>query len=196
MLKLPTFPPIDKVTARDRRTTSASLLATDVSDDHSVCSQTLSPTPAEPDCPPSPSPAPYTVILNDPVAAPLLRRVLLTAALTTDTASLTDPTRIPALTSPARLDLETRAPRQSIFVSDTHCVDSHPVHPKATTPQNVESSIPPPSTVTLNDPVAAAFLTQIELRATTAVDIPSVKLPLTAPTVSDSRCDDRAMLLA
>ena len=193
--KQPITPPTDKTIILDRVPPPPRLLATAVSDDHCVSSHTLIPELAMPVYPRDPIPAPYIVTLADPVVAPLLPSMSLAIPAASDTASLTDPTRSPALTTAARLDPMPAVPRHCIDVSDSHQVASHPVHPIPAAPQTADKAIPAPCTVTTTDPDAAALLARIELIAPAETDRPAVTLPETSPAVADTRRDDLPELL-
>jgi hypothetical protein len=101
--------------------------STDVSDSHVLRSLALPPIPTDGEEPHTPSPAPATVTLADPVAPPLLRpkplaalqSALIDAVMLPDCAQTLSATRPACLSSPA---VSPATP-----VSDTHRLPSHAV---------------------------------------------------------------------
>ena len=78
---------------------------TDVSDCHELCSQLLQPRRAPALVDMSPTPAPYTVALAEPVAAVLARPTALTLAKGVESPLVALPTRLPAVATARALPL-------------------------------------------------------------------------------------------
>ena len=166
---------------------------TEVSDFHLV--------PSHPVCPsrpiavkaPIPSPDPCTVTDDDPVAAVLLRLVVLSMPQSMDNAMLTDPACPPAVNTAVFVP---RAPKFAMHraeVSDSHFVPSHPVCPPLTKAVSDARPNPDPCTVTDADPVPTRLLRDTADKPWISNEHPSVLLPLRSPIVTTAEALPRAL---
>lgn len=125
----------------------AALHTIELSDTHIVLKQPLSPmrSAPSPESQKRPSPLPYTVMLNDPLAAALVPYTPLTETGENDKLSLTLPVdEEPALRSIPRLLTRDDAARHAVQVSDTHLLLSQPLRPALTPPVYDARPIAPP----------------------------------------------------
>ena len=181
---LPCRSPADKETLFEVDSAWPILHRIDVSDSHSLASHTLPPTLPIDDHPATPRPAPTTVRLADPVAAPFIPRSELDRPLSVDMASVALPCRSPAVIRTALVPPSPAPILQRTDVSDSHSLASHPLPPVRPETDAPATPIPDPTTVTLDDPVAARFAMASPLACVRSADIVSVTLPSRSPTVS------------
>ena len=133
-----------------------------------------------------PKPPPCTVILADPVAAVFVRRTALLVSeskekpwvLLPTVCDVTDIWRLPITPSPVRHRAD---------VSDSHAVLSHAVRPTRVPTVYVAYPKLNPCTVTLAEPVDAAFRLRTALIRPTSVLYPCERLPDCSPLVITTR---------
>ena len=104
-----------------------------------------------------PSPSPCKVKMLDPVTPRLLTCKLLAADRPNDKSEVKLPTFIPPVKTKMELPLTPSSTSDSIALSDTHAVDSHPVIPALADIENRPVPMLPPASVTLVEPVPAPF---------------------------------------
>ena len=119
---------------------SGARAATALSDTHVVLSHAVRPTATPSDWPACPIPAPCTVMLADPVAAPLALVIALSDAVSADTAHVTLADRIPDVNVTRLLPASPCPAQHETAVSDAHVVASHADFPM---PADMVDAIPP-----------------------------------------------------
>lgn len=130
---------------------------TPVSDSHVVLSHVDMPIPTLAEYAAIPSPAPYSVTLDDPDEAPFLLEEALTRPPSFENRTVALPARAPELKTNARV-LPTPCPAlHTTALSADHVLCSHSVRPTRTAPVNPDSPAPLPCTVTLVAPDDAWF---------------------------------------
>lgn len=143
----------------------APLHRTPVSDSHVVLSHVDMPIPTLAEYAAIPSPAPYSVTLDDPDAAPFFLEEALTRPNAVENRAVTLPARAPELKTNARV-LPTPCPAlHTTALSADHVLCSHSVRPARTPPVNPASPAPLPCTVTLAAPDDAWFACLAALNA-------------------------------
>ena len=177
MLALPTDRPVDIASRRLRRLPCPKRHRVDVSDTHDVRSHPVYPERAPPVAPLSPSPAPCTVMLADPVPAALARRIPLPSALPEEKASLLLPSLLPSDTVSRRLPIPAAAARHVTDVADTHPLCSMAVHPVRARALWERSPRFPPCSVKLADPEPATFARPARLTPPRSADRLALRLP-------------------
>jgi len=128
-------------------------------------------------------------MLDDPVPASFRRRKTLPTTIPNDSASDTLPHRTATVATPLRDPSAPCAVLHRTVVSDSHVLRSHPLPVTRTDPQNVTSPSPEPATVTLTDPVLAAFEGNTLLADIRSADHAKDKLLTRPPAVTDARLD-------
>ena len=176
-LMLPTDRPVDTASRRLPRPSCSTRHRVDVSDIHVVRSHPVCPPRAPPVAPLSPSPAPCTVRLADPVPAALAWRIPLPAPTPEENASLLLPTLLPSDTVSRRLPSPATPARHVTDVPDTHPLCSIAVHPVRPRELCERSPRFPPCSVKLADPDLAPFARPATLTLPTSAD----RLVLTLP---------------
>lgn len=116
-------------------------------------------------------------MLADPVAARFDRSTLLINCLSADSPAEELPARIPTVTNRCRLPPTPWDAPHRKDVSDSHVVRSHDDALSLTADVNTVEPKPPPRTVTLADPVVAAFVLSTELLMSESKENPWVLLP-------------------
>lgn len=187
MLMLETRVPADIAPRLLRRTLPLARPLADVSDCQVVRSHELCPTLNAAHNPADPSPAPCTVTLSDPDVAPLAPMLTLTAPDANDTLRDTLPIRPPVVITAFRLPDAPPPPLQRTDVSASQIVASHPVEPIRSPPEYIARPMLPPRTVTLLDPLDAAFACMVTLKDTPSVEYSPLAVPTLAPIVIDTR---------
>jgi hypothetical protein len=187
-VKLPTCTAAVAAATRVPPARPPTLKLTAVSDSHPVLSEPVRPTRTSCEAENRPQPRPTTVRLEDPVAAALARSIPLPAKPSPENAFVWLPDTPPAVT--AILMEPTRPPSpllHLIIVSASHTVLSHAVLAMSTLCVMQPTPKPPPCTVTLTDPEAAAFARLIALIDPESVDTIAVRVPARWPAVTASR---------
>ena len=128
---------------------------TDVSDSHPLLSHALPPVRPDADDPASPMLDPAKVTLIDPVAASFDMRRELTIPWSADRAELVLPCRRPPVRLAIRVPASLGPTWHTTDVSDTHWLASHELPDIRDRPDADASPKLAPTTVTLDDPVAA-----------------------------------------
>jgi hypothetical protein len=169
---------------RDAQTPCPVWQRTELSDSQVVRSPAVWPTAEETVYPASPKLAPCTVTLADPVAPLFARLIPLVGEDSDENASEALPTRAPILATNRRLPATPCPKPHRIDVSDSQLVLSHAVCPGRIPPLYPPCPRPPPSTVTLGDPVPAAFARLCTLSESRSADISCVTVPTCTSTVT------------
>ena len=154
-----------------------------MSDSQVVRSPAVWPTAEEPVYPASPKLAPCTVTLADPVAPLFARLIALVGEDSDESATEALPARAPILATARRLPATPCPPAHRIDVSDSQLVLSHAVRPGRIPPLYPPYPRPPPCTVTLDDPVPAAFARLCTLIESRSADMSCVTVPACDPAV-------------
>ena len=183
-LAVPLNRPVVTVARREAQNPCPDWQRTDVSDSQALRSPAVWPTAEEPVYPASPKLAPCTVTLADPVAPRFARLVALVREDSDENASEALPARPPMLATNSRLPTTPCPPAHRIDVSDSQLVLSHAVWPGRTPPLYPPCPRPPPCTVTLDDPVPAAFTRLCTLIESRSADIGCVTVPTCTSTVT------------
>ena len=111
----------------------------------------------------SPSPDPYAVTLEDPVAAPFHRCSPLTAKPPAEKPPLELDTPSPVVTTVLRLPNTPSPTMQRVDVSDSHIVPSHAETPTRILPLHPYAPIPTPCIVNRADPVVTPLIRLVAL---------------------------------
>jgi hypothetical protein len=188
---LPTRAPVVNIILYVPRTPCDVWHRTDDSEHHSVDSHAVSIIRIASVYVVSPKLVPCTVTLADPVPARFRRVVKLRLGSSIDHASVTVPTRSPAVNIIRRVPLTPCDDRQWTDVSDHHSVDSHAVSMIRIASVYVVIPKLVPCTVTLADPVPARFRPVMMLSAGISIDHASVTVPTRSPAVNIIRRDPR-----
>ena len=157
-----------------------------MSDSHVVASHAVSPALTRPLLTHRPSPAPTTLIREDPVPAPLR---ICTPLIDPRSAVSNDdrlPARRPTLSTARKLPPAIDPTRQRADVSAAHHVCSHPVCPDLARPVHPLVPMLAPCIVTILAPVDLA-LPAATLSPATSTDIAAVLLPTLLPTLIHTR---------
>jgi len=132
-----------------------------------------------------PKPAPFTVMLNDPVPGTLvLGPTAVTTGASNDTLSVKLPACCPDVTDTRWVPPCPVGTRHRTDESDSQSVPSHAVDPSLPAKVPAKSPKLPPFTVTLVDPVPARFPECAVLNTGASNDNTSVMLPAIAPAVN------------
>ena len=185
--RLPTRDPTLIETRRLPRTLDPVKHTIEVSDSHTLRSHDVCPKADEAEYLARPNELPFTVTIAPPVAAWLTRNKLLAPTESVEYAAVTLPTSRPTLSSSRLLPNPALTAWHTAEVSDAHAVCSHPVDPVLPDTVLTTSPMPDPSKVTATDPVEAAFRERIALMLPKSTEIPLLKLPARAPTLTATR---------
>src|SRR6056300_729219 len=191
-VRLPDRCPAVTTARLDPCTPCPTMHRTDVSDTHSVASHPVCPSRALPVYAMMPMLAPCTVTDAEPVPARLLRRAMLSPAMSVDQPSDTLAPRSPAVITTRRVPRAPCPTMHLIDVSDSHSVASHPVCPSRALPVYATSPMLAPCSVTDAEPVPARLLRRAMLSPAMSVDQPSDTLAPRSPAVITTRRVPRA----
>jgi hypothetical protein len=186
-LMLPCLAPALIATRRVPITSCPAWHRIDVSASHVVRSHPVSPSLVHPVYAAGPSPDPCTVTLDDPVAAPFVRRATLATSGSNDNPALTLPTRWPVVSETRWLPPTLSPPRHRTDVSDSQDVCSHALTPDLTHGVCDVCPKPAPCTVTLADPLPARFACLAWLIPIVSIENDRVRHPPCRPAVSIAR---------
>jgi hypothetical protein len=125
-------------------------------------------------------------MLTDPVLGTLLRtKVASRAGVSYERPSVTDPTRVTAVTATRIVPKTPPELRHLMLLSDSQPLNSHAVDPTRDAPVESEGPRPEPTTVMLTVPVLGTLLrTSVAARAWVSYDRPSVTDPTRVPAVT------------
>jgi hypothetical protein len=187
MLTLP--PRIPTVTALRPLipTVAPALHTTPLSDLHPVCSHPVRPCPDLPVTSALPRPDPCKVTSADPVPATFLCRTPLPDPDPQEKPAVILDTPLPTVKDMRTLPVHPAPARTTMVVSDLHADTSHPDPATREDSVVLDSPIPAPSTLTTQDPVAAALPRSPLLTMASSADTAPVTEPLLDPTLSSAR---------
>ena len=133
---------------------------------------------------PKPKPLPCIVIIDAPVTPALERLAALACTAPVDTPDVRLPTSPPIDNTTRPLPRPDPPPLHAIAVSDSHIDASHLVAATLALTLDPARPRPAPTTVTLDEPDAARFLTPTTLPIARAYEKPRLKLPARMPPVT------------
>ena len=158
-----------------------------VSDTQLVPSHPVPPCLPRPEYAASPTPAPPTVTLDDPVTPRLTATTVLSIAAPVENTSVPLPPRAPAVTDTRPLRHAPPAPKPRIALSDTHTVPSAALCPILLPTVISQAPYPAPYSVSDSDPVLALFTRPESLTDPACIESAHDTLPTSNPAVICTR---------